>query len=120
MTWTPENLHAFDTADELVLVLSRDGRNDISLPVWVVRVGDEVFVRSQDGVTSVWFRRAELEPDQYVELAGIRMPVRFEHVGDYGAPEVSEAYRAKYGGPGFPEVLLGPEAVAATLRVASR
>jgi hypothetical protein len=120
MTWTAETLHAFETADELLLVLSREGRNDISVPVWVVRVGDEVYLRSQDGVTSGWFRRVALEPDQNVELAGIRMPVHFDHLAGHLEREVSEAYLGKYGGPTFPEVLLGAGAVEATVRVSAR
>lgn len=120
MTWTPETLHAFETADELLLVLSREGRDDIEVPVWVVRVGDEVLLRSQDGVASGWFRRVELQPDQNVELAGIRMPVRFDHVAGHLEHEVNEAYVGKYGGPTFPQVLLGAEAVEATVRVSAR
>lgn len=120
MTWTPDDLHALEIESELLLILTREGRPTIEVPVWMVRVTEEVFLRSQDGVGSGWFRRAELKPDQHVELRGIRMPVHFDPVGTHLEREISDAYLGKYGGPGFPEVLLGADAVEATVRLLRR
>jgi len=120
MTGNDDVLSTFESADELVLVLEREGRPTVEVPVWVVRVGGAVYLRSQDGTGSGWYRRAELQPEQNAELEGTRMPVRLVPAPAEQEQAVSDAYLAKYGGPGFPRILLLPDAVAATLRVEPR
>jgi hypothetical protein len=46
-TWTDDELNAIDGADEMEIAsLRRDGSMRKPVIIWVVRVGDRVFVRS--------------------------------------------------------------------------
>ncbi len=45
--WTAEELDRIGGAEELEIALQRhDGSSRRPLPIWVVRVGDELFIRS--------------------------------------------------------------------------
>jgi len=55
--WTTQELDAIGTADELQIAVVRpDGSLRPYTTVWVVRVGDDLYVRSVRGRGSVWFR----------------------------------------------------------------
>jgi hypothetical protein len=46
-TWDPQDLRAIGSAREVRIATVRpDGTTRSPLPIWVVRVGDELFVRS--------------------------------------------------------------------------
>jgi hypothetical protein len=55
-TWTSDELKKIGTAEELEIASLR--RNDTMrrpVTIWVVRLGDDLFVRSVNGRTSAWF-----------------------------------------------------------------
>ena len=45
--------------------------------IWVVRVGDDVYVRSWKGHTSGWFRAAQVRHAGHVKAGGVGKDVRF-------------------------------------------
>ena len=50
MTWTSDELTTIDTTDELEIAPQRrDGTLRKPLPIWAVRVGDNVYVRAAYG-----------------------------------------------------------------------
>ena len=59
-TWTTEELDRIGGAEELQIASRRsDGSLRPFVTIWVVRVGDDVFVRSAYGPGNPWFRRAQ-------------------------------------------------------------
>ena len=58
--WTSEALAAVDTSDELRVSSYRpDGTLRPFVTIWVVRVDDDVYIRSAYGPGNGWFRRAQ-------------------------------------------------------------
>ena len=57
--WTRDELDKIGTAEELKIAsLRRDGTLRKPTTIWVVRVGDDLYIRSAYGPTSAWFRGA--------------------------------------------------------------
>lgn len=116
-TSTPNDLAAIGSASEIeIATLRRDGTARSPLPIWVVRVGDELFVRSFHGPGGSWFRQAIAHPHARISVAGRDLTVRL--VPDHTSRgAVDEAYRTKYGGSGFGAAMTTPAAAATTLRL---
>lgn len=58
-TWSPDELDRIGAADELQLRSDQaDGTARPYVTIWVVRAGDELFVRSAYGPDNGWHRRA--------------------------------------------------------------
>jgi hypothetical protein len=55
--WTNDELDKIAAADELELASTRsDGSLRKPVTIWVVRYGDDLYVRSVRGRSSTWFR----------------------------------------------------------------
>jgi hypothetical protein len=92
-----------------------------STPVWVVRAGDDLFVRSMYGTRGGWYRRLRANPDGHVQDQAHTHPVRVEPVTDAGTVvEVTRAYATKYADSPYVQSLLSEEAAGATLRLEPR
>jgi hypothetical protein len=97
-TWTSDELNKIGRAEELQIASRRhDGTLRKSLPIWVVRVGDDLYVRSMNGRTGAWFRGAQERPEGHIRAGGVDKDVTFVEETD---PEVNDqidtAYRTKY------------------------
>jgi hypothetical protein len=105
--------------EELVLVLSREGRPTLRVPVWPVTVDGEAYVRSYLGVTSGWYRRVIAEPHQAIALAGGDVPVVFELVSATAAVnrDIDAAFLLKYATDDYRDAMVTPLALDATLRI---
>jgi hypothetical protein len=56
-TWTSDELTQIGAAEELEIAsVQRDGTLRKPVTIWVVRVGDDLYVRSVNGRTADWFR----------------------------------------------------------------
>jgi hypothetical protein len=96
--WGERDLALIGAADEIVVAPDRaDHTPGPPVPIWVVRVGDELYVRSYRG-SSGWYRRARGNGNGRIRSGGEEFRVRFNAVA---APElraqIDEAYRVKYG-----------------------
>jgi hypothetical protein len=59
-TWTTEELSKIGAAEELQIASTkRDGTLRRPVTIWVVRHGDDLYVRSVNGRESSWFRGAQ-------------------------------------------------------------
>lgn len=121
-SWSPAQLDEFDTIDELELASRRpDGELRSPTTIWMVRVGQDVFVRGAYGATTRWNVRAREAGAGHVTAGfGIDHDVAFEPADPAVAEAVSAAYDAKYGARyerRIVDPVVSPESVGTTLRV---
>jgi len=113
-----EALHHLADVEEIRIGFRRLDGSTRSVPIWVVRVGDDLYVRSVRGPDGGWYRRLRANPDGEVWDGEHRHRVRAEAVTDWGTlDEVTRAYATKYGTSPFVQPLLGGRSVQATLRL---
>jgi len=122
MTWTSDELDAIGAAEELTLASVRpDGTLRRPVTMWVVREGDDVYVRSVNGRGSTWFRGAQTRHQAHIRVGGVEKDVELVET-DERADAVDAAYREKYGRR-YPTIVpstVTPEARAATVRLVPR
>jgi hypothetical protein len=120
MPWTDGELAAIGAADELRFASRRtDGSLRPVVPIWVVRAGDEVLVRSAAGRDNGWFRRALTRHEGRIEAGGVERDVRFEEVPADDHEAVDAAYHAKYDRypKEYVDPVVSPASWTATLRI---
>jgi hypothetical protein len=118
--WTAEQLDRIAAADELEIASRRpDGSLRPYVPIWVVRVGDDLYVRSYRGRDGAWFRRALQTHEGRIRAGGVERDVAFTEPDDSVRGAIDGAYRTKYARYGDSYVLpmVGPTATAATFRL---
>lgn len=97
--WTPDELAKINTAEELEIAsLRQDGTLRSARTIWVVRQGDDLYVRSVHGRTSAWFRGVVDRHLGHIEAGGVKKDVTFEEIAaDQDVhTAIDAAYRAKY------------------------
>jgi hypothetical protein len=120
--WTSEELSRIATAEE-VEIASRRGDGTLRNPVtiWVVRVGDDLYIRSVNGRTSAWFRGTQARHDGRIWAGGLEKDVTFvEADADRSINDrVDDAYRTKYRryAASIIDSIISPRARAATIRL---
>ncbi len=121
--WTTDELARVGAADELNIAMVRsDGSLRRWVPIWVVRVGDDLYVRSYRGSGGAWYRHATQRPEGRIRAGGVERDVAFEQPDDAVQSAIEDAYRAKYAryGDTYLQPMLAAHAAAATLRLTSR
>ena len=121
-TWTSDELGKIEAAEELDLASARgDGTLRNPVTMWVVRHGDELYVRSVNGRGSTWFRGAQARHEAHVQAGGVDKDVRLVETDDV-ADELDAAYRAKYRryADSVVDSIVSPRARAATLKLVPR
>src|SRR5438876_2106792 len=94
--WPSEELEKIAAADELQLAPARrDGTLRKPVTIWVVRHGDDLYVRSVNGRTSSWFRGAQSRHEGRIQAGGVDKDVLFVETDDVNE-EIDVAYRTKY------------------------
>jgi hypothetical protein len=123
--WTSEELTKIGTAEELrIRSIRRDGTLRNPTTIWVVRHGDDLYVRPVNGRTSGWYRGTQVRQEGHIRCGGVDKDVRFVSVD--GADEVNTqidaAYRAKYRRypASFVDAVLTPQAKSATIKLQPR
>ena len=116
--WTVGELEAIGGAFELRVATRRaDGSLRRSVTTWIVRVGDDLFVRSVNGRGAAWFRGVQRRHEGRVAGGGLERDVAFQET-DERSDEIDAAYRAKYrSSPGAVGHITRPAATAATLKL---
>ena len=117
--WTQDELAAIGEAEELHIAPAQgDGTLRPATPIWVVRVGDEIFIRSYRGKNGRWFKAAQQNHEGEISAGGVRKRVRFIDTDDAKTQEaIDEAYRSKYGryGARYIDPMVAEAARATTL-----
>ncbi|MDX1416929.1 MAG: DUF2255 family protein [Candidatus Promineifilaceae bacterium] len=96
--WTNDELSKIGSAEEL-RIAGRRANGTLRKPViiWIVRVGDELYVRSVNGPSSTWFRGVLVRHEGRIWAGGVEKDVTFVEIPD---PDINEqidrAYTTKY------------------------
>ena len=70
-TWTSDELDKIGGADELEIAsLQRDGTLRKPVIIWVVRHGDDLYVRSGYGRDAAWFRGTQVRHEGHITAGG--------------------------------------------------
>jgi hypothetical protein len=120
-TWTPAELDRVGQAEELQLATRRrQGGLSRYVTMWVVRVGDDLYVRSAYGPDNPWYRRAPVMGAGRVRTGGVEHDVTFAGADPAVQRDIDAAYHAKYDryGTGIVGHVTGPDAHAVTVRLA--
>ena len=95
--WTSDELDRIGAADELRIAARRkDGTLRTPRIIWVVRYGDDLYVRSAHGEGAAWYRGTRATEEGWIESAGIEKDVILEPGGGQHDAEIDAAYWAKY------------------------
>jgi hypothetical protein len=121
--WATEELDNIEAADELeVASLRSDGTLGSPRTIWVVRLGDDLFVRSVKGRTSGWFRGTHRRHEGRIRSGGVEKDVTFVEADPDLESQIDDAYREKYRryAKNIVDSVLTPGARAATLKLVPR
>jgi hypothetical protein len=119
--WTPEDLDAIAATDEIEIAPRRaDGTLGRATTIWIVRVGDDLYVRSYRGPEGSWYRAARRTHEGRLRAGGIELDVTFDADHDADRTAIDDAYRAKYGRSSYVDAMIVPEVATTTLRLVPR
>jgi hypothetical protein len=121
--WTSDELTRIGAADELEIAsLRADGTLRRPVTIWVVRYGDDLYVRSVNGPTAGWFRATQVRHEGHISAGGVDRDVAFGDVDHSLDDELDGAYRAKYQryGASVLGTVLTPQARSTSLRLVPR
>src|SRR5437660_12168027 len=121
-SWTSNDLERIGAAEELQLAtFKEDGTLRKPVTIWVVRVGDELYVRSYLGREGAWFRHIQLRPEGRIVAGGVTKDVTFV---DASSDErlnnkIDAAYQSKYRrySATYVDPMIAPQARATTLKL---
>jgi hypothetical protein len=121
--WTSDELRTIGAAEELELApLRSDGTLRKPVTIWVIRHGDDLYVRSWRGRGGAWFRAAQARHAGRIRAGGIAKDVTFVEETDPSVnDQIDAAYRTKYRryASNIPP-MIGPEARATTIKLVPR
>ena len=122
-TLTRDELERFGTAEEIEIApLGRDRTLRKAVTIWIVRLGDDLYVRSAYGRSAAWFRAAQTRHEGRISSKGFRKDVTFLDGDANLNEEIDAAYRDKYrrNGVQYVNMMVGPKARSATIKLAPR
>jgi len=120
--WASDELSKIGTAEELDLASVRaDGTPRKPVTMWVVRHGEDLYVRSVNGRGSSWFSGAQTRHEAHIRAGGVQKDVNLVETDEVD-DQVDAAHRAKYGRryPSIVPSIVAPDARAATLKLVPR
>lgn len=121
--WTNDELTKIGEADELQIAPARrDGSLRKPVTIWVVRHGDDLYVRSWRGRTAAWFRGTQVRHEGHIRAGGVEKDVTFVDADPGINDQLDAAYRTKYrqSGGTYVDPMVTPEARATTIKLVPR
>jgi hypothetical protein len=122
-TWTSDELDKIGTAEELKIApRRRDGTLRKPVTIWVVRLGDDFYVRSVNGRTGAWFRGTQVRHEGHIRAGGVDKDVTFIEADPGMNDQIDDAYQTKYHryAASIISHITGPEARSATIKLIPR
>ncbi|MGQ0603600.1 MAG: DUF2255 family protein [Anaerolineales bacterium] len=123
-TWTSDELTRIGTAEELQIASPRrDGTLRKPVTIWVVRVADDLYVRSVKGRTGAWFRGTQARHEGHIRAGGVNKDITFvEEPTPNINDQIDAAYRSKYRryAASITESIVSPTARSATIKLVPR
>jgi len=119
-TWTSDELDKIANADELRLSTQRtDGSLRNPVTIWVVRHGDDLYIRSYRGPGGWWFRHAREHREGRIQAGGVDKNVTFADADHDLDDQIDTAYRAKYSrySSTYVDPMVAPQAKATTTKL---
>ncbi len=119
-TWTSDELTKIGTAEELRIASRRpDGTLGRPRTIWVVRDGDDLYVRSVNGPTAAWYRGTQARHQGRIQAGGVGKDVTFADAGQGLDDRLDAAYRAKYRryAPSIIDHIISLQARSATIKL---
>ena len=123
MAWRNDELAGVGEAGELqVASYRKDGTLRPYVTIWVVRAGDDLYIRSAYGPGNGWYRRAVASGTGRIRAGGIERDVTFAEAAPDAHAAIDAAYHAKYDryGPAIVDTVVGAEVASTTLRLQPR
>jgi hypothetical protein len=123
LRWKSEELNKVGNAEELrIATLRRDDTLRKPVIIWVVRVGDDIFVRCANGRRGAWFRGVLTRHAGRIQAGGVEKDVAFVEETDPDInTRIDQAYLTKYSRyPQWVAPMVTPEVRAATIKLVPR
>jgi len=121
--WTSDELSRIGAADELqIAARRRNGTLRTARTIWVVRVADDLYVRSAYGTRAAWYRATRATRQGWIQAGGVEKEVAFADAGGHLDAEIDAAYWEKYQrhGAHYVEPVTNDESHATTIRLVPR
>lgn len=122
-TWTGDELSRIGGAEILRIASVRpDGTLRPYVTIWVVRVGENLYVRSAYGPNNPWFSRAQASRAGRIRVGGLERDVMFAEPDPEVHADIDAAYHAKYDrhGPAIVGTVVGDDKAHVTIRLVPR
>src|SRR4051794_15467503 len=123
-TWSIDEVDRIGRADELEIASLRpDGTLRKPVTIWVVRDGDDLYVRSFKGAGAAWYRGIQARHEGRIWAGGVEKDVTFVDDDDRDlADRLDAAFRTKYRhhGAQYVDPMITTTARAATIRLVPR
>jgi hypothetical protein len=122
-TWTNNELNKVGNAEELQITsLRQDGTLRKPVIIWVVRVGDDLYVRSVNGRGSSWFSGVQTRYEGHIRAGGVDKDVAFVEESDSDInDQIDAAYTTKYRRyASIAKSMVTPAVRAATIKIVPR
>jgi hypothetical protein len=95
--WTRDELDKIGRAEELqIAALRPDGTLRKPVTIWVVRHGEDLYVRSGYGQRAAWYRGTQRRREGHINAGGIDKDVTFVDADPALNDQIDAAYRTKY------------------------
>jgi hypothetical protein len=121
--WKGDELAKIGAAEEVQIApLRRDGTPRKPVTVWVVRHGDDLYVRSVKGRSGHWFRGTQETHEGRMQAGRVLHDIKFVDADRDIDDVVDAAYRAKYRryAGSILNSVLTPEARSTTIQLVPR
>jgi len=121
--WTSDELNKIGKAEELQIAsLRSDGTLRNLVTIWVVRVGDDLYVRSVNGRNSAWFKGVQTKYEGHIRAGGVDKDVTFVEETDADInDQIDVSYTTKYRSyASIAKSMTAPAVRAATIKLVSR
>jgi hypothetical protein len=117
--WSEDDLRRIAGSDDLHVSPFRDDGVTYGTPTWIwsVVVGDALYVRAYNGLSSRWYQAAVRQKAGRITAAGMTKEVTFEPVEGPINDRIDEAYRAKYQSSRYLSPMIGSRARSATVKI---